>query len=78
MALECSCDGELVLMGELGVFTELRRYAAAYAEELCRLCAVSAKSMKDCKEPSFQAAMEGLLRKHWVDLYCLSMRSLRM
>jgi len=59
--------GELVLMGELGVFTDQRRYASAYAEDRCRLCAIPAKRIKADKDPAFQAGMERLLRKHWVD-----------
>jgi len=63
----CAQVGELVLVGELGVFTEQRRYAAVYAEGSCRLCAIPAKSIRACKDLAFQAGMERLLRKHWVD-----------
>ena len=63
----CAKPGEFVLVGELGVFTDQRRYAAVYAEGSCRLCAIPAKSIRACKDPAFQAGMEGVLRKHWVD-----------
>ncbi|MDQ6967747.1 MAG: cyclic nucleotide-binding domain-containing protein [Mariprofundaceae bacterium] len=63
----CAQAGEFVLVGELGVFTEQRRYAAVYAEGSCRLCAIPAKAIRACKDLAFQAGMETLLRKHWVD-----------
>jgi len=63
----CAQVGEFVLVGELGVFTEQRRCASVYAEGLCRLCAIPAKSIRACKDLSFQAGMEWLLRKYWVD-----------
>ncbi|MDQ6956004.1 MAG: cyclic nucleotide-binding domain-containing protein [Mariprofundaceae bacterium] len=63
----CAKVGEFVLVGELGVFTDQRRYAAVYAEGLCRLCAIPAKRIRDCDDVAFQSAMERLLRKHWVD-----------
>ena len=63
----CAKEGEFVLVGELGIFTDQRRYATVYAESLCRLCAIPARQINDCKELPFQSAMEDLLRKHWVD-----------
>lgn len=60
-------EGEFILVGELGVFTDQRRSAAVYAEGLCRLCAIPAKCIRDCDDVAFQRAMERLLRKHWVD-----------
>lgn len=63
----CAQAGEFVLVGELGVFTDQRRYADVYAEGLCRLCAIPAERIKSCDDLAFQAAMERLLRKHWVD-----------
>ena len=63
----CAQAGEFVLVGELGVFTEQRRYATVYAEGSCRLCAIPSKSIRACKDLAFQAGMERLLRKHWVD-----------
>jgi len=63
----CAKAGEFVLVGELGVFTDQRRYATVYAESQCYLCAISAKSIKSCEKLAFKAGMERLLRKHWVD-----------
>ncbi len=63
----CAQEGEFVLVGELGLFTEQRRYASVYAEGSCRLCAIPSKSIRACKDLAFQAGMERLLRKHWVD-----------
>jgi len=63
----CAQVGEFVLVGELGLFTEQRRYASVYAEGSCRLCAIPSKSIRACKDLAFQAGMERLLRKHWVD-----------
>jgi len=59
-------DGHLVLVGELGLFTQVRRSATLTASSPCKLWRISARSIEACHIDGFQAGMEQFLRKHWV------------
>jgi len=59
-------DGHLVLVGELGLFTQVRRSATLTASSMCKLWRISARSIEACHVDGFQAGMENFLRDHWV------------
>ena len=59
--------GVLVMIGEIGIFTQQRRVAKVWAITPCHLYAIPAKAIQNCDSMGFQAGMERLLREHWVD-----------
>ena len=59
-------DGHLVLVGELGLFTQVRRSATLTASNECKLWRISARQIEGCHADGFQAGMERFLRQHWI------------
>jgi CRP-like cAMP-binding protein len=59
--------GVLVLIGEIGIFTQQRRIAKVWAKTPCHVYAIPEQSIRTCQKEGFQEGMERLLRERWVD-----------
>jgi len=60
-------EGQVILVGEVGVFTQQRRSATVWAESDCHLYSIHVNAIHACEVVGFQQGMDRLLRKYWVE-----------